>query len=318
MKKLSELLLGEKFTTFVVLHRKEQKQKKNGEPYLLMELGDASHRLPAVMWSNIETATVETGDIVKVAGSVEEYQNHKQVKVERIRQAREDDEVDLTLLIPSTEVDRNVLWQQFQEMIESVAQPFLLSLLRRVFSDEEFAKSFRDTPGGKKWHHAYLGGLLEHTLTVARICDHLAKVYPKADRDLLITAALLHDIGKVESYTHGPVFDYTDSGRLVGHIVIGSQLVSNHIRQFSGFPKDLEMHLQHLILSHQGRLDQASPVEPMTPEGFLLYYADELDSKMNAIQRIRDEEGSEGVRWSKYVNLLDRYLYLGHQKVTPA
>ena len=311
MKPLKDLLLGENVTNFAVLHRKERKLKKNGEPYLFMELSDASAQVAAVMWDHLDSATAGIGQIIKVAGVLEEYQGQKQLKIDKIRVAREDDHVDLTNLIPTTPRDRGMLWEQYQHFIDSLAQPHLLSLLRRIFADEEFVKAFCDTPGGKKWHHAYLGGLLEHTVNIATICDRLAKIYPQVDRDLLIASALLHDIGKVDSYTRGPMFEFTDAGRLLGHIVLGAQLVAEKIRQFPEFPVELAMRLQHLILSHQGTLEQASPVVPMTPEGFLLYYADEIDSKMNAILRISEKEHAEGKRWSEYVNLLGRYLYLG-------
>ncbi len=313
MKKIRELLLGEQVLMFAVLQRKEHKQKKNGEPYLVMEVSDAWDQITAVMWEHLETAAhIEAGNIVKFKATVDEYQGHKQLKIEKIRGLLPEDEVDMTMLTPTTPKDRALLWEQFQKMMESLAQPYLLALLRKVFAEETFVKSFCDAPGGKKWHHAYLGGLLEHTVNVATICERLAKLYPQADRDLLIAAALLHDIGKVESYTHGPSFEYTDSGRLLGHIVIGAQLVAEKIKQFPEFPRELEMRLQHLILSHQGALEQASPVVPMMPEGFLLYYADEIDSKMNAIAHVAEKESPEGGKWSGYVNLLERYLYLGN------
>ena len=311
MKTLKDWLLGEHVTTFAVLQRKERKQKKNGEPFLAMEVSDVSARVTAVMWENVDSAVAEVGQIIKVAGTLEEYQGQRQLKIDKIRAAREDDQVDLATLIPATPKDRGMLWQQYQNFINSLAQPHLLSLLRRIFAEEDFVKAFCDTPGGKKWHHAYLGGLLEHTVNIATICDRLAKIYPQVDRDVLMAAALLHDIGKVDSYTRGPSFEYTDAGRLLGHIVIGAQLVAEKIRQFPEFPATLALRLQHLILSHQGTLENASPVVPMTPEGFLLYYADEIDSKMNAILRISEKEGGEGKRWSEYVNLLGRYLYLG-------
>jgi 3'-5' exoribonuclease len=310
MKSLKDWLLGEHVTTFAVLQRKERKQKKNGEPYLFMEVSDVSANVTAVMWENLESATAEAGQIIKVAGVLEEYQGQRQLKIEKIRPAREDDPVDLTRLIPTTPKDRSMLWEQYQHFINTLAQPHLLSLLRRIFAEEQFVQAFCDTPGGKKWHHAYLGGLLEHTVNIATICDRLAKIYPQVDRDLLIAAALLHDIGKVDSYTRGPMFEFTDAGRLLGHIVLGAQLVAEKIRQFPEFPAELAMRLQHLILSHQGTLEQASPVVPMTPEGFLLYYADEIDSKMNAILRIIAKDQAEGRKWSEYVNLLGRYLYL--------
>lgn len=314
MKRLNEFLLGEHVTTFVVLMKKETRAKKNGDPYLALELSDATGHVAAVMWDNLESVTAEAGQIVKIAGVVEEYQGQRQVRIDRMRPAREDDEVDLTKLVPAAKEDRGVMWERFQKLIESVAQPSLLALLRRMFADEQFVRLFCAVPAGKKWHHGYLGGLLEHTLNVAVICDRLAKLYPQVDRDLLVAAALLHDLGKVHSYTPGPVFEFTDAGRLLGHIVIGAQLVAEKLAQFPEFPGELAMKLQHLILSHQGTLEQASPVVPMIPEGFLLYFADEIDSKLNALERIAQKDRPAGNKWSEYVNLLDRYLYLGEQR----
>jgi 3'-5' exoribonuclease len=318
MKQIADLMLGEQFTTFFVVRRKEVKQKKSGEPFLALEFVDATGKIDGRWWEptgdlfgGVEAETFGVGDVVKVAGTVEEYQGARQIKIDKMRRAKPEDSVEMEKLVPSTETDRQVLWQNFRKLIDSVANPYLLSLLRRIFEDEAFAKKFIDAPGGKQWHHNYLGGLLEHTLNIATICDRLAKIYAGVDRDLLVAAALVHDIGKVETYTLGPIFDYTDAGRLLGHIVIGSQMVAGKINEFPQFPAELAMKLQHLILSHQGKLEQASPVEPMTREGFILYFADEIDSKLNAFDRISKDEKPTGAKWSKFVNLLGRYLYLG-------
>lgn len=311
MKQINELLLGEAITAFFILQRKDLKRTHTGAPYLVLEFSDASGQIEGRLWDEAEkmAGAIEVGQVVKVQGSVEAYREKKQIKVDKIRSASGQDEFEFARLVPSTDADREQLLQQLQKMIESVAHPFLLSLLRRVFDDEEFIKSFTEAPAGKQWHHGYLGGLLEHTLGVTTICDRLSKLYPVMDRDLLVTAALLHDIGKVHSYLHGPVFEFTDAGRLMGHIVLSSQMVAEKIRSFPQFPEELALRLQHLILSHQGTLEQSSPVVPMTREAFLLYYADEIDSKLNAFERIYRAE--KGGRWSKYVNLLNRYLYFG-------
>ena len=232
MKPITDLVLGEHFTAFFVVRRKEIKKKKNGDPFLTLDLADASGHIDAVWWEfqpdlfgKTEADSVEAGDVVKVAGHVEEYQGVRQIRVEKIRRTKPEDQVDLAKLIPVVETDRQVLWQNFRKTIDSIVNPYLLSLLRRLFDDEAFAKKFIDAPGGKLWHHNYLGGLLEHTLNIATICDRLAKVYPAIDRDLVVAAALVHDIGKADSYTAGTNFDFTEAGRLLGHIVIVSQLV---------------------------------------------------------------------------------------------
>jgi len=313
MKQINELLLGENFTSFFILQRKDVRRTQHGAPYLAIDLSDASGQIEARLWDDAEkvAAAIEVSQVVKVQGTIEEYKEKKQIKVDKIRSANDQDEYDIDKLIPSTTADREQLWQQFDKMVHSVAHPFLLSLLRKFFDDTEFVKSFSDAPAAKLWHHGYLGGLLEHTLGVATVCDRLAKVYPAVDRDLLVTAALLHDIGKVDTYFHGPSFDYTDAGRLIGHIVIGSQMVAEKIRSFPQFPEELSMRLQHLILSHQGMLEQASPVVPMMREAFILYYADEIDAKLNAFEQVYRQE--KGAKWSKFVNLLGRFFYFGEK-----
>jgi 3'-5' exoribonuclease len=313
VKQISELLLGESFTTFLILQRKDIRRTHTGAPYLALEFSDASGQIEGRLWDEAErvAGAVEIGQVVKVQGAVEEYKEKKQIKVEKMRSANDQDEFALEKLIPSTDADPEQLWQQFEKMMQSVAHPFLLSLLRKFFDEPEFVQSFCRAPAAKRWHHSYLGGLLEHTLGVATICDRVAKLYPLLDRDLLVTAALLHDIGKVDSYQQGPAFEYTDIGRLIGHIVLGSQLVAEKIRSFPQFPEELALRLQHLILSHQGMLEQASPVLPMTREAFVLYYADEIDSKLNAFERVYRQD--RGGKWSKYVNLLERYFYFGEK-----
>ena len=312
MKQTNELLLGETFTGFFVLQRKDIRRTHTGAPYLALEFSDIGGQIEGRLWEDAEktAAALELGQIVKVQGVVEEYKEKKQIKVDKIRTAIEQDEVEIEKLVPSTDADREQLLQQFQKLVDSVAHPFLRSLLRKFFEDEAFIKSFSEAPAAKQWHHGYLGGLLEHTLGVTTVCDRLAKLYP-VDRDLLVTAALLHDIGKVDSYEHGPGFEFTDVGRLIGHIVLGSQMVAEKIRSFPQFPEELALRLQHLILSHQGALEQASPVVPMTREAFLLYYADEIDSKLNAFERIYRQD--KGAHWSRFVNLLGRYFYFGEK-----
>lgn len=163
------------------------------------------------------------------------------------------------------------------------------------------------------WHHGYRGGLLEHTIGVAKICEKLCPLYKEIDQDTLLAAALLHDIGKIKTYEHGPTFEYTDEGRLLGHIVMGNQIIVDKIKKIPAFPDELSNKLQHLVLSHQGKLEQASPVVPMTAEAFILYYADEIDSKLNAFYRIKHREHKDGAKWSSYVRLLGQFFYFGEK-----
>jgi 3'-5' exoribonuclease len=186
-------------------------------------------------------------------------------------------------------------------------------LANAVFSDEKFRKGFLTGVGGKLWHHNYVGGLAEHTLGVHDLCRDFALRYKELDGDLMATGALLHDIGKAESYSLENFIDYTDSGRLIGHIVIGDEIVKSAISCLPDFPTDKSLKIRHLILSHQGSPEQSSPVPPMMPEGQALYVADLLDSQLGAFRRITGREKRDGVRWSAYVNLLDRHIFFGDE-----
>ena len=313
-KPIRELQAGEDILSFFVLRKKELKIKRDsGEKYLTFEFGDSSGRLSGSLWDNIQGVyeALNIGDVVKIKGVIVTFHDRLHLNIDKIRQVEERDEYDITRLVPVVEKDRKALFDHFDELIASVRNPHFRQLLNLIFSDAEIRQSFGDAPGGKLWHHNYLGGLLEHTLSVTDIADRVGQTYPGFNRDLIITAGLLHDIGKIHSYTYKTLIDFTDEGRLVGHIVIGAQMVSEKIHAINDFPKELATELLHLILSHQGKLEQASPVVPMTLEGLILYYADELDSKANAFLRIKKKEERPGQKWSSFIQLLDRYLYFG-------
>ncbi|MFQ5636807.1 MAG: 3'-5' exoribonuclease YhaM family protein [bacterium] len=308
---------GDKVIAFFVLRRKELKSKKgSNEPYLSLELGDASGRVSATLWENARTGfeAVEKGDIVKVKANAIHFKQRLHLNVEKIRKAEKSDDFDLKQLLAVVEKDRDLLLSQLDSHIKSVDNPFLKKLLHEIFHDDTIRAQFKDAPGGKLWHHNYIGGLLEHTLSVTDISLKVSEVVPEGNRDLLVAGGLLHDIGKIKTFSYHTLIDYTDEGRLVGHIVLGEQIVCEKIKRIPDFPKDLENQIIHLILSHQGKLEQASPVVPMTLEGLILYYADELDSKANAFLRIRSKEMTNEVKWSSFVKLLDRYLYFGNEQ----
>ncbi len=316
---IQDLAAGEKITAFFILRKKELKTKKNGAPYLLMELGDRSGRVSATLWDHAQSVydAIEPGNAVKVMGSVTVYKDSNQIAVEKIRKADPSDHIDIKNFIPQRELDIENLVQDFKNTIESVKTPPLKNLLHKIFHDPWWMDRFKEAPGGKLWHHAYLGGLLEHTLAVVKVCETMALLYPKVDRDLLITGALLHDIGKIDEYGYGHGYiDFTDEGRLWGHISIGAQriraIIEEMEKEAEGFPRELKRHVVHLILSHQGKLEFGSPVLPMTLEAMILFYADEMDSKANALLNIIERDAEPGKRWSKYVPLLDRFIYLGN------
>jgi len=314
---IKDLKPGDKFVAFFILRKKAIRTKFNSdEIYLSLELGDASQRINGTVWEKPQEVyeAIELGDIMKVKATAIHFKDKLHLNIEKIRKAEESDEFDIEELVPVVDKDRDALLSHLDELIASVENSYLKELLKLVFTDREIRQQFKDAPGGKLWHHNYLGGLLEHTLSVTDIADRVGQMYPIIKRDLIIAAGLLHDIGKISSYTYKTLIDFTDDGRLVGHIVIGAQMVKDKIREIRDFPKDLEMELTHLILSHQGKLEHASPVVPMTLEGLILYYADEIDSNANAYQRITKREKEPGRKWSSYVRLINRYLYFGGEE----
>ena len=198
---------------------------------------------------------------------------------------------------------------EFNAAIGSISNQYLHTLLKKIFNGDNFNKFCR-TPAGKAWHHAYIHGLLEHTLEIVKICDLMSVLHPEIKRDLLITGTLLHDFGKTEELTYENVFDYTDKGKLVGHIVISAIEVEKVAATITDFPTELKNQLLHLILSHQGKLEFASPVEPKTLEAIALYQADELSAKTNAYKSAIEAEKNKGNKWTKFLYLANTSLYI--------
>ncbi len=317
-KKIREFKPGDRIIGFFIVRKKELKTKKDQTLYILLELGDQSGRISCTLWDNVKSLydTINVGDMVKVKGTVIVYNDSQQISLEKIRKARPEDEVTEKDFLRRGNIEIETFKNRLKEIIDSVKNSSLKSLLQYFFNDPEWLDRFAEAPGGKLWHHAYIGGLMEHTVAVVGICENVAQFYPSVDRDLLITGAILHDIGKIDEYRYDQGFiDYSDEGRLWGHISIGFQQVKAVIEKIEnreGFPEELKKVLLHMILSHQGKLEQGSPVLPMTLEAMILYYADELDSKTNALLHIIERDNESGRHWSKYVPLLERFIYMGN------
>ncbi|MBU0510020.1 HD domain-containing protein [bacterium] len=309
LAQVRELPAGDKVTGFYLLTKIETKPKRSGEPYLELRLQDASGHLEAKMWEGFEeiVKTGQAGDVVKVEGITDSYRDLPQLILSRIRLATEEEAADRRQFLPHSPVSATEAEKQLRELIHSVQNLRLRELLEAVF-EGEFLRGFLDAPGGKMWHHATLGGLAEHTLSLAKLANLVGGHYPNLDRDLLVTGALLHDVGKVVELTSDVGFDYTTEGRLVGHIVLGTMLIEKKIAELPDFPEETRRQVLHLILSHQGDGSMGSPVKPMTLEALVLHYLDELDSKCDAFERVRSET-PEGQDLSKWVNLMDRFFY---------
>lgn len=312
-KQIKNLEVSNQVLSFFVLRKKELKIKKDGEPYLSVELGDQTGRIRGTIWDNAKTtySSVELGNIVKIQGIVASFREEKYINIEKLRKSLPQDNVDLGLLMPKTTKDVRIMTLRLFSIIDSLTTSHIKKLLHLVFDDINFKNRFVQAPAAKLWHQNYLGGLLEHTLQVVDVCEKVMSNYEGVQRDVLIAGALLHDIGKVFEFSIDGFIDYSDRGRLVGHITMGYQYVTEKIGQLNNFPEDTASQIQHLILSHHGLRDHGAPVVPMTLEAMLLHCADYLDSQASAFVRIIQDEKEPGKKWSKYVNLIDRFIYMG-------
>lgn len=310
---VADLIEGEAVTSFFLARQVQIRQRRSGEPFLSLVLGDRTGEVAAVMWEGVEEASQELseGDIVKVQGALGTYQRERQLTVTRLRRAAPG-EIALEDYLPRSAQDPAALLGRLRETVDGIGEPRLKQLLRDLLADEAFVAAFAAAPAAKSIHHAVLGGLLEHTVSVVGLCRLLADYYPAVDRDLLLAAAVLHDVGKVRELTWDRVFDYTDAGRLLGHITLGALLVEERIRAIPGFPEELARRLLHCILSHHGELEWGSPRRPKTLEALVLHYAEDLDGKVNSFLGFaQSHPDPQHPGWTQFNKALDRYLYFG-------
>jgi len=307
---LNTLSKNDKIDHFLLIRRIDLRNTKSGSDFLSTELGDKTASLNANIWEGFSelAARGKVGDVLKVAGTVEEYQGSLQIRVSSIRLALEKDRVKPQDFLPVSKRDLDEMKEEFNQRIKGISNKLLKKLLTQIFKDERFEK-FCLAPAGKSWHHAYIHGLLEHTLEIIKICELMCEIHSELNRDLLLSGAMLHDIGKIEELSFDSAFEYTDKGKLVGHIVIASNIVLEEIKKIPGFPAELENNLIHLILSHQGKLEHASPVVPKTAEAIALYQADELSAKVNAYKNAVDAELKADSNWTRFIPLADTDLH---------
>lgn len=308
---IKTLQIGKQFTGFCVVRKKELRHKSNGEVYLHLELGDRSGRLTAKIWDEVQKHNnmIEVGKIVKIKAVANQFQDRKELKIIKLRRSKPEDEINLKHLLPQSDKDISKLRNDFERHLKSIENPKLQELLSNIFTEEKFAEQFFIAPAGKLWHHNYLYGMLEHVVAMLDIADTIINHYPLLNGDLLKCGIILHDIGKMKSYDAKGFFDFTDEGRFWGHITIGFDFVKKKIDEIKDFSKELRNHVLHMMLSHQGKREDGSPVLPMTIEAIVLHYINELDSKANALSRIIEKDILPDSRWSKFIPLLDRFIY---------
>ncbi len=303
---------GDSVSGFALLTRKERRQDKNGRDYLDLRLADASGSIAARVWSDSPAldGEYEAHDFVAFKGTVKSYRDTLQISVQECRRTTEADRqlgLDPALLIPATREDIDDLWRRLEEIYPgAIEKPALARLARETLAVHGAA--LREHPAAKAMHHAYLGGLLEHVVSMAELARRVCAHYPAVDADLVLVGVLFHDLGKLRELGAMPVNDYTREGRLVGHVVIGRDLLLERCAAIPEFPADLRLHLEHLVLSHQGRLEFGSPVAPMTAEALVLHFIDNLDAKLAQLR-----EAGESGQGFQFVRGLGRYVWLGSE-----
>jgi 3'-5' exoribonuclease len=287
---------GKLFDSFFLVLAKQQRTTKQNKAYLSLTLGDKTGQIEARVWElgDPRIAKVfERGEIVKVRGSVSRYDERAQLKVDQLRiaLAGEADKMDM---LPATTRDVGELWVALEAVVASITNPDLKRLLAALLADAALAQSFREAPAARQLHHAWLGGLLEHVVSLLGLADRVAAHYPMLNRDLLLTGVILHDIGKIRELSWETGFEYTVEGVLLGHIQMGVELVEKTIASLPGFPDRLRTLVVHMILSHHGKLEFGSPKLPMIPEAVVLNFVDDLDAKMQAMASEFEKSAREG------------------------
>ena len=305
MKYLEELREGDRISGIYLCKQKQSAVTKNGKPYDSVILQDKTGVLDGKIWdpNSQGIAEFDALDYIDVVGDVTVFAGARQANIKRVRKA-EEGEYDPADYLPVSANSREEMYEKLLAYVKSVKNPHLQKLLLQLFAeDQEFAKSFQNHSAAKTVHHGYIGGLLEHTLGVVRLCDYMAASYPVLKRDLLITAALCHDIGKTRELSDFPLNDYTDEGQLLGHIMIGAEMVHDQIRRIPDFPVDLANELKHCILSHHGELEFGSPKKPALAEAVALNLADNTDARMETLTEIFSSK--EKKEWLGYNRLFE-------------
>jgi 3'-5' exoribonuclease len=303
---VSDLGSEQTVTTFFLVHEKEIRNTREGKAYLRLELGDRSGTIEARMWDQFEIVArdVNRDDFVKVQARVEIYRNKPQLALQQLRRAKPE-EVELADFLPHTTADVEKLYARLLEFAASIKNPWLNKLTTAIVADPAVAARYKRAPAAKVMHHAYLGGLIEHVISLCGLAKQVAAQYPELDVDLLLTAAILHDVGKLDELCYDRAIAYTTEGQLLGHIVMEFETVSRAIDAIEGFPPALKTVVQHLLISHHGQYEFGSPKLPMIREAMVFHYLDDLDSKLAAVRAALAVESGEE-EWSAYSNALGR------------
>ncbi len=309
MRFINELHEGDRISGIYLCKQKQSAMTKNGKPYDSIILQDKTGMLDGKIWdpNSLGIDEFDALDYIDVMGDVTSFAGAMQVNIKRVRKAGEG-EYDPADYLPVSENSTDDMYQQLRRLIDTIKNPYLSEILKKLFvENEDFIRSFQGHSAAKTVHHGFIGGLMEHTLSVAKLCDYMAGAYPLLKRDLLISAALLHDIGKTRELSAFPQNDYTDEGQLLGHIIIGAQMIHDMAREIPDFPQVLENELVHCILSHHGELEYGSPKKPALAEAVALNLADSTDARMETLTEVfAADKGKK--EWLGYNRLFESNL----------
>ncbi len=309
---IEDLKGGERLEQVFVLRRCDLLNTRSDKLYLAMELGDRTGTIPARKWDANEDTfeKVRDADLVMVQGVVEIYKNQFQIVVNQLRRVEVAD-IDISEFLPHTGRDIDGMMKHLSETAASLRNPHLKRLLEECLQDDEIISGFRRCPGAVTYHHAFIGGLLEHTVSMLETAEKILPCYPFLDGDLLLAGVILHDVGKIRELNSGTKFSYTDQGQLVGHITLGVVMLDEKVKNVKEFPPDLLMRLRHLILSHHGEHEFGSPVLPMMIESIALHHLDNLDAKLHAFASAVETDAESESNWTVWNKMFKRKLYRG-------
>jgi 3'-5' exoribonuclease len=304
---VSELEPNRVITSSFLVQSKEIRQKKTGELYLSLMLGDRTGELDAKMWDNVNEVldSFDRDDFVKIKGLVQIFHNRPQLTVHKVRRM-DDSEIDFADYFPSSKRDIDEMWSELRGLVAAMSNVHLRSLLEAFLNDPEIAERYRRAPAAKSIHHAFLGGLIEHVLSLCGLAKLVAGHYKTIDAELLLTGVVLHDIGKIYELNYERGFSYSNDGQLLGHITIAVRMLGDKIRSLPDFPPHLRVLVEHMILSHHGRLEFGSPKVPQFPEALLLHYLDDMDSKMECMRALVENDRQLEGCFTSYSSALER------------
>ena len=307
---LRDIKQGDKVVSSFLVTEKNMAFSQKGFPYLTVRLKDRTGEIESKVWDNATELDrrFKKGDVISIVGRAASYKNSVQISITDIKKIAWE-EVEPADYLPAVKADVDNLFNDMISYVEKINDKFLKDLLNAFLKEEETVSLFKKAPAAKGFHHIYLGGLLEHTLSVVQLLEKVSQHYPDLNKDMLMTGGILHDIGKIYEFSYNNIIDYSDEGRLIGHIVMGVEMINKKIAAIPGFPQQLALELRHIILSHHGEFEFGSPKRPKTLEALVIHYIDDLDAKFNAFHTLLADIANTDSDWTGYNRFLERFLY---------